>query len=110
MTRLIPSILLAFIAAGCVSSKPHAPSDMAYTHPDPPFSHPASALVFDPPIAASIPPLDLSREPRQSMAFAGFQQSTTTVSFVRTDDRQSTAYLDSYDRRAITIQMGTNSR
>ena len=108
MTRATPILLLAAFATGCASSKPEP--EATYTYPGEPFSFPASALVFDPPVAADLPPLDLSREPRQAMAFGGFEQSAETYSYVRTDDRQSTAYLDSYDRRTISIQLRSSNR
>jgi hypothetical protein len=109
MHRALPLILLSTLI-GCSSNRPQPVPVADHTYDEPAYSYPASALVFDPPIAAGLPPIDLSREPREVMAFAGFQQASTTFSFVRTDDRQSTGYRDSYDRRTISIQMGSSTR
>ncbi|MGN6506257.1 MAG: hypothetical protein ACTHM6_11910 [Tepidisphaeraceae bacterium] len=62
----------------------------------------AAALAFDPPIASQTPAPDLSREGRSLAAFAGYEQSVTSFSYVhqRDDQRfdngrfQRTAYSD----------------
>lgn len=49
--------------------------------------NPATALVFDPPITAYAPPMNLSRADRAPAAYVGFDSVTTTV-YTRMDDRQ----------------------
>jgi hypothetical protein len=39
----------------------------------------AGALCFDPPVLAGTPRMDLSRDGRQPGAFAGYQDSSTTL-------------------------------
>src|SRR5437868_10743570 len=57
----------------------------------------ASALVYDPPVIANDPPLDLSREGRGPVAVLGYEQLVTTFSYTRSDDRFRVSF-DNGDR------------
>ena len=73
----------------------------------------AAALVFDPPVALGEPELLLARDQRQAGAFVGFDQVTTTFSYVRIDDRQRLEhghFHDRVERRAISVRMGSSTR
>ena len=73
----------------------------------------ASALVFAPPIAANDQPLDLARDTRERAAFVGYDQTTTTFSFVETDDRQGGFNFNTGDRfwrRAVSARVGVSTR
>jgi hypothetical protein len=74
------------------------------------YTESASALVFDPPVSRGMPPMDLSRDGRQPMAFGGFQQATTSFMYSRTADRQSTDFSDSYNRCTFVETVGTTVR
>ena len=73
----------------------------------------ASALVFDPPIAANEPPLDLARDVRERTAFVGYDQLTTTFFYVRSDDKQRFDNFntgDRFERRAVSERFGVSFR
>lgn len=110
--RVLTVIVLGGLLGGCVSSSARRTGDDQVAVPvavgD--ASHPASALVFDPPVTRTLPPMDFSRDDRHPSAFAGYQQAITTYIYSRTDDRQSTEFLDSYDRWTVTEQVGTSVR
>jgi hypothetical protein len=109
-------ILLACLAAcaskpGTVATVP-APE----THDYEPLT--ASALVFDPPIAANQPRLELSRDLRQPSAFVGYDGPITTYYWIHTDDWQNSAWSgdasssvgDQYERRAVIDTAGVRYR
>jgi hypothetical protein len=73
----------------------------------------ASALVFDPPITAESGSLDLTRDDREPSSFAGYEQSSTTLSYIRIDDRQGAGSFwrgDGYERQAIVVQSSIRYR
>lgn len=70
----------------------------------------SSALVFDPPLTLSEPRLDLSRQLRGEAAFAGFEDSTVTYFYVRTDDRQTNDFTDRYAREGYSAKVGSVRR
>lgn len=74
----------------------------------------ASALVFDPPIVADQPRLDLSRSGRWPEAFWGFESGTTTYFYLRVDDRIDSGlerrFSERYQRRAVTQRFGLSYR
>jgi len=88
--------------------------------PRPYASGPAAALAFDPPILAGENRLDLSRDGRDTAAFAGYQDTTTTFYFLSVNDnfndfngrggRGSGGTRDDYSRDASSQSYGTSSR
>jgi hypothetical protein len=115
MTRLTP-ILALTLMIGCATRQPVVATRQ---HAEPAYARSASALCFDPPVARYAPvaryevPLDLSRDGREAAAFAGYQQQLTTFYSSFTDDRQSTGYyngLNSYNRRTLSLEVGTMTR
>jgi hypothetical protein len=74
----------------------------------------AAALVYDPPVVADSPRLDLSREGRSPSAYAGFEELTTTYYYLRVDDRQldygGGSHHDRFEREAITQRVGVSYR
>jgi hypothetical protein len=70
----------------------------------------SAALAFDPPIAMNVPPLDLSRESHGEAAFAGFEDTTTTLFDIRTDDRQTTDFSARFEREGFSEKIGSVRR
>ena len=72
----------------------------------------AAALVYDPPVIANEPPLDLSRDGREPVAVLGYEQLTTTFSYTRSDDRFRVNFGDGdrYERRAVSERVGVTYR
>jgi hypothetical protein len=89
---------------------------------------PAAALVFDPPVIANDPPLQLSRADREPSVSVGYEGPITEFYSVRFDDRQvgyglngrfsgsggghfgASGNFDTYERRAITERTGVRYR
>ncbi len=100
--------LIAF--AGCASKAPSAAVerqrlDSAYSE------RVGGALALVPPVALDRPTLFLWRDQRQAAAFAGFEQTTLTYSYVRWDDRQTQDGRDDrFTRRAISESFGVSWR
>jgi hypothetical protein len=122
--RLLIAGLSVSLLAGCVSQTSSV-SRQQQTLPDHGYSArvytsaPAAALAFDPPAIAGMPRLDLSREDRGPAAFVGFEDSSTTYFYLRTDDWYSdnsnggvgngiggNGTRDNYQRRAVTETFG----
>ncbi len=79
----------------------------------------SAALVFDPPVAAGDPPLELSRDERQPRAFVSFEGPTTSYFWIHTDDLQDSDWggsawgsgiQDRYQRRAVIEKTGVTYR
>lgn len=71
----------------------------------------ATPLAYDPPVTQGNPHLNLNRDAREASAFVGFDQSVTTVFYVRSDDQQNDTHrADRFERRAISEQFGTSVR
>jgi len=113
----LPLFLFPLVAFGC-ASRPVEPahSCQAY-HRCPPVapvaiedSAVAAALVFDPPIMANNPALDLSRSARNPAAFVSFDQTITTFYFLRSNDRQIIGAAPYAERRAVTERFGVSYR
>ena len=68
----------------------------------------AAALVFDPPISGDAYLPELSRAGRDLSAFVGYEDVTTTYTYLRIDDRASTDRSDRYERRAISERLGVS--
>jgi len=112
-------IVAAFLTVGCQSnSDPNccpatAPSHALVTPQMFDDDVAAAALVFDAPTAADEMPLDLARGTRQPAAFVGYDQQTTTYSFVVTEDRQGNFNSNNGDhfwRRAFSARVGVSTR
>jgi hypothetical protein len=125
MSRRTLMLVCVFAAAGCHSRAPEPPrvttlgaelDDAAVT---------ASALVFDPPVAAGGPDLQLSRADREPRVAVGYEEAVVERFYVRTDDRQITngqwghglgrggsggGVYDRYERRAVTERTGVRYR
>ena len=102
----------AALLVGCAAHKaqPEARATSLYKPTDAgPVT--ASALAFDPPIAAVEPSLDLSRESREPLAVLGYDEPIATFSYVRSDDRFRVTFADGdrYERRAISERVGIRS-
>ena len=80
----------------------------------------STALVFDPPVAAGQPRLDLDREARSPVAVVGYDELETTYFYLRIDDRQTfqpiidgngtRGNLGRFERRAISETVGVRYR
>ena len=102
-------IAIALLACGCAAHKPE-PKAQALPITTSYASVPAGSLVFDPPVIVGQPPLQLSRDDRAPSAFAGYDSTTATYFYVRTDDRQTSDRSDRYERRSITEKTGVSYR
>ena len=107
--KTVGVILLLLVAGGCVAYKKH-PGDNRCVSLTGYESTSAAALVFDPPIAAGLPALDLSRDNRTPAAFVGYDSQITSYYYVRTDDRLSGDWYGWPARRAITEKFGVTYR
>ena len=115
--RTATFIILALLAGGCASQTVVSPEQL-----DARYSPSATgALSFDPPVLAGEPRLDLSRGPRESSAFAGFEAPSATYYDIRTEDRQVEPNWqpsnvrgwysgDQYERDAVSERVGVNYR
>jgi hypothetical protein len=92
------------LLAGCAAQPSATPPPVAN------LNNASSALVFDPPIAMNVPPLDLSRDTHGEAAFAGFEDTTTTYFDVHTDDRQTTDLSDRFVREGYSEKVGATRR
>jgi hypothetical protein len=108
-------IVIALLAVGCSSesrdrsAKAQEPLPVLAVYK----AAPSSALAFDPPVAANLPPQDLDRETRAPGAFIGYDQGIATFYYVRTDDRQFNGFGGNqlqYERRAISTKVGVSYR
>lgn len=104
-------ILIALIAAGCASkqTQPIATAPAAPLYDD----AIAAALVYDPPVVADSPRVDVSRDGRAQTAYAGFDELITTFYYLRIDDHQQTfggLHNDRFERQAITQRVGVSYR
>ena len=70
----------------------------------------ASALLFGPRMYANELGPELSREGRERSAFVGYEERTTTFSYIRIDDRQTGDNRERYERRAVIESVGTSTR
>ena len=105
--------------AGCASRPISARNDFQPTDANRYDEATSAALVFDPPVAAGDPPLELSREERQPSAFVSFEGPTTSYFWIHTDDLQDSDWggsgwgsgiQDRYQRRAVIEKTGVTYR
>src|SRR4051812_46228683 len=94
------------LAWGCATQQRPAPAAAYHRPQEDAF---APALAFDPPVIADEAPLALDREPREPWAFVGYEDATTTYSYLRVDDRAASDHQGRYDRRAISERFGTTT-
>jgi hypothetical protein len=114
-------LLSALTTVGCASKPAHpaatAAPELARIYDD----AVAAALVYDPPVVANSPRIEISREGRAPAAFAGFEEITTTFYYLRVDDRQLNyggggasggqhINNDRFERQAITERVGVSYR
>ena len=72
-----------------------------------------ASLVFEPPVVASEPPLEISRQGRGPAAHAGFEEIVSTYYYLWVDDRQldyNGRSHDRFERRAVTTRVGVTHR
>ena len=109
-TILILTVLL--LAGGCAARQP--PAQTGEVEPEPRFdSAVAAALVFDPPVRAGEPLLDLSRSNREPSAFVSYEDLQVTSYYLHIDDRQNfsgNGDFGRFERRAITQTIGVSYR
>jgi len=128
--RALTGVLAAILLTGCAMS-PREP-DVSYLVSDdnpPTVSVPAlpaapvvnpsaRALVFDPPITAYTPFLNLDRNQRQPSASIGFESYSTSVTVTRQVDQQlffpsnrgSRSFSGYLERHAVTQTVTVRSR
>jgi hypothetical protein len=104
MNRFVfPSLMLFCLATGCAAQggqrlsyqQTHeqleaSAADGALASAQ--FSPPASALVFDLPVASDIPPLDLDRQSREPGAFVGFEGPSIEYHTVLINNTQNAGF------------------
>jgi hypothetical protein len=119
-------ILLGFMTvSGCASKPPQSVvivNSSATVEPARIYDDAvAAALVYDPPVVANSPRIEISREGRAPEAFAGYEELTTTYYYLRVDDRQLNyggggasggqhINNDRFERQAITERVGVSYR
>ena len=112
--RLIGVMLCAVTIAGC-AAHPRRAGSPASSHASTAFDDAAaavtaSALVFDPPVAAGFPPLELARADREPAAFVAYEDVQTTYFYLRLDDRQKITNDGRSERRVISETFGISRR
>ena len=70
----------------------------------------ASALVFDPPVAAGMPLLELARADREPAAFVAYDEVFSTYFYLRMDDHQKIDADGRSERRVISETFGVSRR
>lgn len=116
-------ILLAVGFTGCASKPPAVPASVAqgsesvYDR-----ASVAGALLYDPPLVASAPRIEISRAGRAPEAYAGYEELITTYYHLYQDDRQlnygggfggglsAGRNHDRFERQAITERVGVSYR
>ena len=104
------TLLILCIASGCASNQTANTESAA---PAPRYYAPAaaSALAFDPPIAAQTPMPDLDRSGRSPGAFAGYEQTVTTYySLDQRDQIRNYTNNGQFERNAYTDTVSVTSR
>ena len=72
----------------------------------------STAFVFDPPVAAGMPPVTLARGERQPTAYLGFEELQAEYYYLRIDDNFTGDIDDwgNYQRRSVTQTIGVRYR
>lgn len=101
-------LFLCLAATGCATAPRPAASPVAeqarYSEAA------ASALAFDPPIAAGAVHPEFARGPRAPGAFFGYTQSTTEVYTSATDDLQTNLWGDVFTHESLSVKSTVNTR
>jgi hypothetical protein len=107
--RFTGMILCACLFAGCAArvKRSEAPLRALESEPE---ARTASALVFDPPVAAGQPPLELARAAREPAAFVAYDEVFSTYFYLRMDDRQKISSDGRSERRVISETFGISRR
>lgn len=109
MTRWSLLILISGVLGGCASS-----SKLEAAAPVPVYEERvASALMFESPVVANGPGVQIDRAGRGPAAYAGFQDVIATYSYVRQDDSQDgygNQRWDRFERRAISTRVSVTYR
>src|ERR1700749_3478959 len=92
-------IVVAGLVGGCASQEPPPPQLTS-------SATASSALAFDPPLTLLNQDLDLARNTHGEAAFAGFEDTTTTYFYVRTDDRQATDNTERFTKEGYSAKVG----
>ena len=112
--RSIGVMLCALLVGGCAArhqrcATAHPPgNESIVVNADAAIT--ASALVFDPPVAAGQPSLELARDERQPAAFVSYDDVQTTYFYLRLDDRQKLSNDGRSERRVISETFGISRR
>jgi hypothetical protein len=116
------SNLIALALVGCAAKPVPAPAPVAQASESVyDRATVASALLYDPPLVASGPRIEISRAGRAPEAYAGYEELTTTYYYLYQDDRQlgygggfggggSWRNHDRFERQAITQRVGVSYR
>ncbi|HEX8913404.1 MAG TPA: hypothetical protein VF796_13670 [Humisphaera sp.] len=132
LRNLLLPVAAALLATGCAASRDPEPRAITtVTEVEGGYrAVAASALVFDPPVALSEPPIELARGPRQPAAFFGYDEGSVETYRLYVDDRQTFGnspvggyrggrwsgggnawgWYDRYDRRATSERVGAIHR
>lgn len=109
MTRWSLLILIGGMLGGCAAS-----SKQEAVAPVPVYEERvASALMFESPVVANGPGVQIDRAGRAPAAYAGFQDVIATYSYVRQDDSQDgygNQRWDRFERRAISTRVSVTYR
>jgi hypothetical protein len=112
--RLIGVMLCALVIGGCATRQQRCatapPPGNKSIIVDDDAAVTASALVFDPPVAAGQPSLELARDERQPAAFVSYDDVQTTYFYLRLDDRQRLSNDGRSERRVISETFGISRR
>jgi hypothetical protein len=106
--RRVLATITAVMLAGCAAPAQKASEPVAV--PLTSSSSASSALAFDPPVTQFEPTPDLSRSTHGTAAFAGFEDTTTTYFYVRTDDRQTQDDTGRFEREGYLSKVGAIRR
>ncbi len=108
MLRLAAILSAALLLTGCAAQPMHPSASPRAQKPTPSTS--GLALVFDPPVIAGQPPIELARITRRPAAFAGYQDLIATYFSIQTLDRQTSDWTDRYERRTEMNRVGVSYR
>ena len=98
---------------GCAAQRPQTaqlPAQMPAGDRIVQCDSPALALACEPQITQGQSALYLDRDSRQPAAFAGYDQSTVTYSYLRVDDFYNPDKSGDYNRDAVTERLNVNTR
>lgn len=103
-------MLCACVLAGCAARQSQCEAPAAAPAVIESEARTASALVFDPPVAAGMPPLELARADREPAAFVAYDEVFSTYFYLRMDDHQKIDADGRSERRVISETFGVSRR